>query len=329
MNPEFLIKPLAENTSTRIKETITTRFNTFKSTSSEIKDILNANLKLPEMLLAKELDNETRSILGNKLSQSYALSALEAQKLIADVPIVESMERMVNLQKFLENNVEVVFSKKPYHPACGDWANKERLFWVRESFANKIITLFQGLNNVNITPKIEDTYRPPGVQEGLFSRRYHLVKADFPKMTEEELINEVMSKTAATPRLSSHKAGAAMDYTMLDSKTKIPLKIGNNYPDGGPHVSINFPYLTEEEWINRQFFLLSAISLGLSVYPWENWHISYNDNLSGYDSKTNSRIKNFTATYGPIKEFDHENGTIMHRYSLEEYDQTFKINYEK
>ena len=198
-------------------------------------------------------------------------------------------------------------------------------FWVRQAVSHQFLKYTQALNRSGFTPRVEDCFRPPGVQEGLFLRRYRGLKTDHPDWNESRLITETRSKTAVTPRLASHKGGAAIDFMLQNSEGKT-LDIGNIYPEGGALVKISTPFVTPIQWLNRQIFTQTATMVGFSLYPWEDWHISYSDNLAGYDPSNNQLRTNFTAKYGPIKQFDMKSGKIYQIYQDSELDETFPHN---
>ena len=100
------------------------------------------------------------------------------------------------------------------------------------------------------------------------------------------------------------------------------LDFGHDYPDGGALVFPQTTFVTEQQWLHRQTFQSAAGLSGLTLYVGEDWHVSYGDNLASIDF--DGRVqKEYTAKYGPIKDFDRQTGEISRYYSSEEIDRTF------
>lgn len=276
--------------------------------------------------LDKPLNQEQAKQIESRLGEEYANDAVMLQnKLDKSVKIVEKGERMVSLPLlFKDYGVRLSLSVLPFNEACGNWAGKERVFWARETVANKILFAGQALQTIGIMLHLEDGFRPLGVQEGLFFRRVKLTLQNHPEWVNDwnKIWAEARSKTAITPHMAGHKSGAALDITLqkLDGST---LPLGNKYPEGGPKVAVKFPFVTQEEWSTRQLFTATMEMAGLRIYPYENWHASYGDLSAGIKAFSNSEVtSNYSTAYGPIKGFDFETGKIE-PYSPEEYFKPF------
>ncbi len=282
-------------------------------------DPCRTEIDFPETLLVKELSSEQKKVLEQLLGTISAHRSVAHQNLIKTIEIIESNERMIDLRTlFSDQNIDVVFSDKGYSEACGEWAGKPRLFWMRETAARRVLIMAKILNTMGYIMRIEDCYRPVGVQEGLFSRRIKWILDETPEIDPNELLIQAMSKTAVTPRLASHKAGAAIDFTIL-SNNYTPLNIGNVYPEGGAVVAIDYPFLTREQWVNRQFFKALVLMNGGSVYMGEDWHASFGDNLCGIDCTGNIK-EGYVAMYGPLSDFDLSSGVVTPA-NVDSYDQ--------
>lgn len=278
---------------------------------------------IPPVFLKEPLTSEQAAAINNTETAAVADYALGVQAQLAKVPIEESGEPVVNLRHlFAYAEVPATFSDVPFHSACGEWAGKERQFWAREGFASRVAMMGKLLQTQEVALHFEDVFRPVGVQEGLFKRRVEWTRRDHPDWSDEQIIAEAQSKTAVMPRLASHKGGAAVDARLRSLGTDTLLDIGHNYPDGGALVFPKTPFVTANQWHNRQLFQIAAGLADTTLYVGEDWHISYGDNLASLDE--HGRVRpGYVAQYGPIKDFDRETGVVTEVYSQSELDQVF------
>lgn len=285
-----------------------------------------AVLFLPETVLSETLTISQVKDINNHETDGVASFSMAVQKRLLGVPIVESYEDLKHIPTVFERNgISASYSSKPFHEACGVWAGRDRLFWARSSFTDRLAVFGKLLNNAEVSLHFEDAFRPLGVQEGLFKRRVNWTKTDHPDWTEDRVVQEARSKTAAIARLASHKGGAAVDATLKDLNGGT-LTFGHDYPDGGALVFPRTPYVTAEQWRNRQLFQVAAGLSGLTLYVGEDWHVSYGDNLASLD--VNGEVDpNYVAIYGPIKSFEakDETGNITSVYNEEEMDEVFPM----
>ena len=103
------------------------------------------------------------------------------------------------------------------------------------------------------------------------------------------------------------------------------MSFGHNYPDGGALVFSRSPFITPDQWLNRQIFQVAASLSGTTLYPGEDWHVSYGDNLASLDNNGNIMTE-YVAKYGPLKGFDMKTGEVRDTdlYSSDEIDKTFE-----
>lgn len=280
-------------------------------------------ITLPGAFLVHPLNEDEKRKINEHESQEIAAVSVTMQERLQPVPIDESFEAMVDLKKvFHENRIPVQFSDIPFHPACGDWAGKDRVFWVREHFANRIVMMSRLLIGRDLGIRFEDAFRPLGVQEGLFQRRINWTHDDHPDWPTEKIIEEARSKTAVTPRLASHKGGAAVDLRLYRTGNNELLDIGHNYPDGGALVYLESPFVTQEQWMNRNILRVASYLSDIAMYVGEDWHISHGDNLASLGQDLIPRT-GYIAKYGPIKQFDTKTGKIIDVYDISELDDVF------
>ena len=277
----------------------------------------------PAAFLAVPPTPEQVVAINSLETPNVARYSVGVQVELAKVPIEESGERMVHLPTaFSEADVPATFSTVPFHVACGEWAGKQREFWTRKGFANRLVIMGKLLGAAGAQLHFEDAFRPVGVQEGLFQRRVEWTRRDHSDWDEEQIITEAQSKTAVKPKLASHKGGAAVDARIRDNQSGELLDFGHNYPDGGALVFPRTPFVTANQWRNRQLFQVAAGLSDLTLYVGEDWHVSYGDNLASLDE--NGKVRPYyVAQYGPIKEFDRTTGAITTTYTDVEADLVF------
>lgn len=296
---------------------------------ASVMGVLSPQLKLPaEGFLTQPLDKHKKQAVENELGPVYAKESVAFQEKLMAVPIVESGEAMVSLEKtFSGTTSKVSFSNTPFtNAALYGWDGKAREYWVREGVAKRLELAAFALNEVGLMIHFEDGFRPIGVQEGLLKRRIveKILTEEHPDWDPvqdfEKIMTEAQSKTAIMPRISGHKGGAAVDAT-IRTIDGAPLPLGNEYGQGGAAVNLDYPYVTAQEWQTRMIFKSVMEMAGLTVYPGEDWHASYGDNLAGANPDGSIR-ENYVAKYGPLKGYFKTDGRII-PYPPEEFDQTF------
>ncbi len=276
----------------------------------------------PECVLAHPLTTQQRAAVNRAFTPEVANFTVGVQRELAKIPIAESFERLKHIGTYLgERGINATYSNIPFHEACGEWAGQDRQFWARESFVARLAIFGSALSEIGLELHFEDAFRPTGVQEGLFKRRVAWTRRDYPEWSDEQIIQEAMSKTAVKPRLASHKAGAAVDARLRSIVDGRILDFGHEYPDGGAIVFPRIPFITANQWFNRQLFYIGSQISGLTLYIGEDWHVSYGDNLASL--KNGVVDPNYTAQYGPIKAFDTDSGEITEVYDNEELDSLF------
>jgi D-alanyl-D-alanine dipeptidase len=271
--------------------------------------------------LEQKLSTDQAANLNEIETPAVARACVDFQTQVAQVPIRESMEPMRHIPTVFEDaGVKASFSDEPFPESSDSWAGKPQEFWARESVVKRLAIAGRLLETVGLHIHFLEAFRPLGVQEAMFRRRLQTTWHEHPTWTEEDIIAESKSKTASTPRLASHKGGAAVDMFLADSDGRL-LDFGHGYPNGGVLVSPFCKFLTPEQWQNRQMLHVAAGLAGLVMYVGEDWHFSFGDNVAAL-AGTADPLKT-TATFGPIKEFDHESGEITATYTIDELDQLF------
>ncbi len=267
-------------------------------------------LEFPTSVLVNPLTATQRERIDQVLEPRYAAAISKDETPRENFEYRECGERMVDLRK-AASEVEVLWSSTPFNPACGpEFGGKPRIFWARESVAERLVAAARAFNAIGIVIQIEDGFRPVAVQEGLFRRRYKMIQESYPALSAEELFVATSGKTAAAPYRAAHMGGAAIDFTLWRADGRgehVALELGNQYPTGGAATYLDFPYVTWDQFVTRTLFRVVSEAVGLSVYRGEDWHVSAGDAqaalLDGESTVRFCAIKRFDVATGEIEPF--------------------------
>lgn len=275
-------------------------------------------------VLADPLEDSTRDILGAHLSALYAQRTIDEQKVTQDIPIKERGDRMISLAAECEKfDAHIYITPRVFEKSCGVYAEEKRIHYLRAGVATKIATAFKALNQVNLRGHVYDCYRPEAVQATLFLRRLISIARKEKHWENKEVSQSAKSFTASVPGMAGHQAGAAIDWRLSSTqKSDWKPNLGNKYPECTPASSIDFPYVTYDQWKTRTLFSVTMIMSGMRLLRTEDWHASFGDRGMGLDGGTHE------AMYGPIKKFNIESGEIEEFYPEKDVDEPYFSNQE-
>ncbi|MBN8550299.1 MAG: hypothetical protein J0M12_13360, partial [Deltaproteobacteria bacterium] len=169
------------------------------------------------LVLAGDLTAHQRAEIDRVYVPRYSAALEKDEAAREGFAFVECGERMADLRKGAdERGLRVMWSSTPFNAACGEFAGKPRIFWSRQSVAELFWRACAAFNAIGLTPQVEDGYRPPAVQEGLFRRRVKMVRDENPELGVADVLREVAAKTATSPLRAAHMAGAAIDFTLRE-----------------------------------------------------------------------------------------------------------------
>lgn len=263
------------------------------------------HLNIPRLVLSSDLSKEQRLALEAYYVPRYAAALEQDEQAREAMNFDECGERMVDLRALAAKDaIRIMWSSAPFNAACGEFAGKPRIFWAREAVAECFMRLSRAYNFIGLTPHVEDAYRPPAVQEGLFRRRVKLVRKENPSLEAEQVLLEVYAKTARAPYRAAHMAGAAIDFTLREADGQ-PLDLGNPYPTGGAAAVLWFPYVTWAQYRTRALFAEVSRMAGLQPYPGEDWHVSKGDGLAAI-MEGEKRVR-----YCALRDFNRASGEIV------------------
>ena len=292
----------------------------------------------PKGFLRQPLSRRQKDVLNGALGKPYATQNVEQQGKLKNIGIAECGEEMVSLEDVVSDRAQVSFSTRKLPEGCRLWVMKllklrrqedvpGRVMCIRHGVAQKIAQVCRSLNDADLMMHVEDCWRPPAVQEGLFIRRLIKVARDYSDLPWEEIKTIAMSLTASVPGLAGHQAGAAIDWRLRYMGAKEDfLPLGNDYPDGGAVSSLHFPYLTAAEWKTRIIFSRTMQMAGFRLLSTEDWHGSFGDIGLGFDD-TGWSVQMTEAIYGPLRDFHLESGNIE-CYSMADLQKNYLTDQE-
>lgn len=271
-------------------------------------------------LLAEPLTSEARQQLNAFLGQKYASRTLQQQQEIASISIEERGDNMVSLPAaFAQYGAQYELSDRKFEQYCGPYAGKPRILYLRAAVANKVADVCKALNAVNLQTRVYDCFRPEAVQATLFIRRLVTIAQQEKRWSSTQVMEAAKSLTAYSPGCAGHQAGSAIDLRLQRIRKGDSWKpdLGNSYPEGGAVSSIDFPYLTYDQWKTRVLFEGAMSMGGLRLLRSEDWHASFGDRGMGLDGDVHQAI------FGPLKSFNEETGEIEEWYDENEIDEPY------
>ncbi len=293
--------------------------------SEEMPDLPNPSpVFIPNNVLVKPLSDAQVTAIDDQESHRFADYAASIQTAIAQVPILESGERLVHLPSIFNHEGQATFNQETFPNNSGKWSGKPQEFWVRESLATRLTMASRLLDAAGAKLHFIEAFRPAEVQAAMFTRRITRTAQEHPDWTDQQILTEAKSKTASTPRLASHMGGAAVDLWPRDKHTNQLLDFGHIYPSGGALVAPGSPFLTTQQWLNRQLLQLATGLAGLTMYVGEDWHVSFDDNLASLD-ENDVVTPSYSANFGPIRDFDRKTGEIKDVFESGDIDRLFAI----
>jgi D-alanyl-D-alanine dipeptidase len=210
---------------------------------------------------------------------------------LASVPVVESGEKLVDLNEIENLNFKV----GPTPLKLREYVKSG--MWIRQSVAEKLIQAQNFLSTLlpNAQLYVLYAYRHPEIQKNYFEDFYAKSKIKFPEMSEQELL-EYVHHYMAIPGVGGHPVGGAVDISMVDSISAEFIDMGSKIADFSDMSKV--PPITSSisaEFQQKRIILREVMmKAGFAPYDFEWWHFSYGDReWACYYNKPN-------AIYGEI-----------------------------
>jgi len=210
-----------------------------------------------------------------------------AAPIIKKIPIQESHEELIDLNALPDNATNRRIKMMPdidrsilgYHRALHKYPS-----YVRKGLLLALQDMVLALPE-NIGIWVYEAYRPLDVQKKYFKNVKNRIQGKNPKLSKEEVYRLTSIEISSIENnVPVHCTGAAIDMTLIDLKSNLPLPMGKfSVLKGHNEVAKTYSKgLTKQELKNRKLLLAAASKAGLVNYPNEWWHFSIGDRYAAY-----------------------------------------------
>ncbi len=191
---------------------------------------------------------------------------------------------VINSVHIKENNEELVDIKQDKELYFSDKLHHRPAVYLRKSAYENIKKAQKTLPD-NYFFKIYSAFRPIEEQTQIWNRNYQKVKANNPKLSEQEIVNKIKA-ICADPRFGfgGHQTGGAVDITLCDANGK-DYDMGTACGEVNSKTPTSSIWLTNKQKSNRSILKESLEIAGFKNYPHEWWHFCYGDRMWGAYSK--------------------------------------------
>jgi len=241
---------------------------------------------------------------------NYLSAAIKFDQSYFSIPIIESNEKLIDVESVLASQCQVVFNRDLTS------TGQERLFVLRQSLVTPLLLAAQEFNSLGYQLRLECCYRSLADQRQMYEQSVIDTIKQYPGLSRDEIIQIAGILLASTPNTAAHLSGCAVDVTLLtlDNQT---VDFGAQYLQSGERSVTDFPNLTEEIKNNRILLCSVMEKYGFANYPYEFWHFCQGDKIEARVHGKNHAI------YGPAI-FDHETQITT---PVANADQAFNIEH--
>ena len=238
-------------------------------------------------------DNTRREYWAQQMEQGYAL----IQQLLS-FPVAECGERFASLKEAADSSgVEMLFSTSKI---AGDL---DRVFFMRESLVEDVMTIGRAMNERGWVMKIEDGFRSLEMQKSLV-RKPAVFDAIIQKClwegrgvipTVDFVVRRAIVMVANIPKTGTHMSGSAIDISVFNRDSGAEVGRGGPYLEMSECTPMRSPFIAKVHLQNRLDITAIMESHGFMHYPFEFWH--YNKGDVGCHILTNNPAP---AGFGPV-----------------------------
>ncbi|MEY4939101.1 MAG: hypothetical protein RIQ93_836 [Verrucomicrobiota bacterium] len=163
----------------------------------------------------------------------------------------------------------------------------ERVFFMRESLVQHVMTIGREMNQRGWVLKIEDGYRSLEMQ-GQLVRKPELFDAILRKCIWEnggevppvELVfRRAIVLIANIPKIGTHMSGSAIDISVFHRDTGLEVSRGKPYLEMSEQTPMRSPFVSAEALRNRLAITAMMERHGFMHFPFEFWHFNQGDAL--------------------------------------------------
>ncbi len=231
---------------------------------------------------------------------------LIADKRITSIPITDNHEEMINLTQ----QKEIAYGPSP------EMAGNKDYTMVRKSVYEKLKKA-QSLLPKEVKLSVYEGYRSIDTQEKLFHLYYEKIKAEHPKLSDDEIFAETsklivpIKNQDGSPNIPPEATGGAVSVYLID-KNGLPVDMGFSPKDwlNDPSGKLSRTFsdsITIEAQHYRDIMSDAMRTAGFVNYPPLYWHWSYGDQYWAYQTNQPNAIygvwdpKNIEKSTGDVK----------------------------
>lgn len=161
----------------------------------------------------------------------------------------------------------------------------ERVYFIRESLVQDVMTIGREMNDRGWILKIEDGYRSLEMQ-GQLVRKPELFDAILNKCVWEfggqippvELVfRRALVLIANIPKIGTHMSGSAIDISVFRRDDGTEVWRGNPYLEMSERTPMRSPFVEPEALANRLEIMAMLEAHGFVHFPFEFWHYNQGD----------------------------------------------------
>ncbi len=241
-----------------------------------------------------EEDRARREYWAEQMQAGYDL----IQVILAYDNVVECGEGFASLVDAAEEaKVEMLFSDTKI---AGDL---ERVFFMRESLVNEVVTIAREMNERGWILKIEDGFRSkqmqsqlvrkPEVFDSILQKCIWETGGELP--STEMFFQRAIVMIANIPKIGTHMSGSAIDVSVFNRDDGSEVSRGYPYLEVSEHTPMRSPFIDKAALSNRLEIMGMIEAHGFVHFPYEFWHFNRDDAM-GQILTGNSG----PAKYGPV-----------------------------
>jgi D-alanyl-D-alanine dipeptidase len=216
-----------------------------------------------------------RAYWADQMEQGYAI----VQKLI-EFPVNECGERFASLpEAAAAANVEMLFSSSKI---AGEL---ERVYFMRESLVQDVVTIGREMNERSWVLKIEDCFRSldmqrqlvrkPSVFDNVLKKCIWELGGAIP--TTEMMFRRAIVLTANMPKIGAHMSGSAIDISVFHRDDGTEVWRGYPYLEMSECTPMRSPFVAPEHVATRLEIASMMEKHGFIHFPFEFWHFDKDD----------------------------------------------------
>jgi len=214
---------------------------------------------------------------------NYLSAAIKFDQSYFSIPIIESNEKLIDIESILTPQCQVVFNRDLTS------TGQERLFVLRQNLVTPLLLAAQEFNSLGYQLRLECCYRSLADQRHMYEQSVIDTIKKYPKLSRDKIIQIAGVMIASTPDTAAHISGCAIDLSLLTLDNQI-VDLGQKYLQS----ATNFPNLSPEVKNNRQLLCSIMDKYGFANYPYEFWHFCQGDKI---EARIHGRDH---AIYGPV-----------------------------